>query len=189
MTWEENLLEYRRQLQDPHTAYQVWTKHLTDKERKRLGGDLEAAYRDRGRTIGIWATAKSVDENLATLQLARLYGMPDSEYFPLLRQVSPAAPRPGQPEWNAESGQLRLGGVLIRQVASPSNAHNIVAVLNAFEAESWPPRISVPPELSSDVEAIGKTVSSLNRNLQAIRFRRDGTGTGICWESTLPVPQ
>jgi len=90
----------------------------------------------------------------------------------------------GQPCWDAQLRELRLGRVLVKQFRQPSA--NQERILSAFQEEGWPPRIDdpLPPDPEHDPkQRLRTTLKSLNRSQQQalIRFRSDGTGQGILW--------
>lgn len=98
------------------------------------------------------------------------------------------------PKWEKDTGELRLGSTIARQVAS--QARNARAVLDAFEAQKWPARINNPvaapidhtraegPQRMANATRLNETIKTLNKDLEGIRFHADGTGTRITWERT-----
>lgn len=97
----------------------------------------------------------------------------------LSREDSNAA---GKPKWNRDQGKLYYDERKIKFIRSISVAKNVVSVLDAFEEEGWPNRIDDPLSPSKDQQRLHETIRRLNDNLAVIRFRADGTGTGIVWE-------
>lgn len=88
-----------------------------------------------------------------------------------------------RPQWDNTTRTLYLGTTLVRQYRVP--AENQVVVLEAFERAGWPQRIDDPlPERFGTPRKmlLNETVRSLNRSQKLIKFRGDGTGTGILWE-------
>jgi len=88
------------------------------------------------------------------------------------------------PHWDENLLQLRYGATLIRQFRSM--AANQGLILTAFQEEGWRPRIDDPLHFSPTIDPkrrLRDTIASLNRNhlTNLIRFRGDGTGTGIRW--------
>ncbi len=130
--------------------------------------------------------AKNVSRELATIQLAKQFGLPSSEYNWMLKELGEAVPTedvvPGRPHWDRESGKLTLNGEEIRSILRPQQAINVVAVLDAFESANWSERIQDPLPPPSDPERLGQTLRRLQNNLTKIRFSRDGTGSGVRWE-------
>jgi hypothetical protein len=66
---------------------------------------------------------------------------------------------------------------LHQKIKNLGPAVNVVKVLDAFEEENWPERIDDP----LDPGKLAESIRSLNVNLTAIQFVRDGTGGGIYW--------
>ncbi|MBL8793365.1 MAG: hypothetical protein JNM56_05655, partial [Planctomycetia bacterium] len=106
---------------------------------------------------------------------------------------SEALPSSGEkPQWNKERGELRWQRQLARKVVL--RAKNIVAVLDAFEAQGWPFKIKdplAPPpdphvapkyQRTSNSLRLHETIKTLNDGLRHIRFHADGTGEGISWQ-------
>ncbi|MCA9054837.1 MAG: hypothetical protein KDA75_13440 [Planctomycetaceae bacterium] len=183
MTAQEALRTHAFRVNDPHTATRVWDVHLTEEEREQLG-DLETAYR-QWKTVGIWMRAKRTTFELAIIELAKLFGLTDSDERWLRAAVGQPLPEvPVRPVWDRARGQLRIRDQVVREVrnlASNGQPTNIVRVLDAFEKEGWPPRIADPRPGLRDPERIRQTVRSLNSGLSRILFRADGTGEGIAW--------
>jgi hypothetical protein len=91
-----------------------------------------------------------------------------------------------RPRW--EDGRRRLvwGDWVVKEFRLP--ADNQETILSALEEESWPPRIDdpLPPVGEQDPKArLHDAIKGLNRRQRhrLIRFRGDGTGRGILWES------
>jgi hypothetical protein len=88
------------------------------------------------------------------------------------------------PEWDAEDKVLRFNGAVVKQFTFP--APNQEAVLAAFQEEHWPRRIDDPLHPTSEQDArrrLNDTIRYLNQKMvnPFIRFRGDGTGTGVAW--------
>ena len=102
----------------------------------------------------------------------------------LSRHVSPVVP-----EWDPVRRQLRLSSRVLKEFRQP--APNQITVLDAFQTASWPRRIDdpLPPFFGNDQTAakqrLHETIKNLNRALprRTIRFRGDGSGRGVLWES------
>jgi hypothetical protein len=67
-------------------------------------------------------------------------------------------------------------------------APNQELILAAFEEEAWPPRIDDPLPVMEDhrsKDRLHETIKALNRHQKCrrIRFRGDGTGSGVRWEN------
>jgi hypothetical protein len=101
---------------------------------------------------------------------------------------APAARQPARdvPLWNDERRELWWRGQLVKRFRQP--ARNQVTVLSAFQEEGWPPRIDnpLPPQHGQDDgQRLHDAIVKLNQNQyhRLLRFRADGTGQGVCWET------
>ena len=95
------------------------------------------------------------------------------------RRVRLALSRLGvMPHWDVDRSELRIGAIVVRNVAQ--RATNLIRVLSVFEEDGWPRRIDSP--LDPGPARFADTIRKLNENLTSIRFRADGSGTGIVWE-------
>lgn len=126
---------------------------------------------DPGRSFAAAVVGKRF--NLAMFQ-------PPDEDAPLARERMP------QPHWDRQRRELRLGDAVVKRF--PNRSSNQEAILAAFEEEGWPRRVDdpLPPKAEQDSKCrLHDTIKCLNRRQQQqlIRFRGDGTGEGICWES------
>jgi hypothetical protein len=97
----------------------------------------------------------------------------------------PAAPGLEHPCWDAMRRELTWQGGLVKRFRTPAPCQE--TILAAFEEEQWPPRIDDPLKgspLQDPKQRLHDVVRCLNRNQvqRRIRFRRDGTGEGICWD-------
>jgi hypothetical protein len=89
------------------------------------------------------------------------------------------------PNWGAEKRVLWFNGQVVKRFKW--HAVNQEAILAAFDEEGWPCRIDdpLPPHPEQDPKRrLSDTIKCLNRKHfnRLIRFRGDGTGTGIVWE-------
>lgn len=89
------------------------------------------------------------------------------------------------PRWDGERHELRWGAKLVKRFREP--ARNQELILAAFEEEGWPPHIDdpLPSPLSCDAKRrLHDTIKRLNRRQvnRLIRFRSDGSGSGVIWE-------
>jgi hypothetical protein len=89
------------------------------------------------------------------------------------------------PCWNEATGELTLGGVLLKRLKV--SAINQRCVLDVFQEEGWPERIDAPLPLSGEDDTqpyLGYTIRRLNSSLlrPLLRFCKDSTGEGIRWE-------
>lgn len=87
------------------------------------------------------------------------------------------------PQWNRDTGELSLGGEVIKRIKNLGQATNITAVLDAFQEEGWLVRIDDPLPGGRNPERLKDTIRSLNENLSRIKFVGDGSGQGIRWEA------
>lgn len=102
----------------------------------------------------------------------------------ILKRSSSSGQAKTLPHWDRETRELRYRGKVVRRVARPKQAGNIVPILDAFEAAGWPPRIDDPHRAGrKGADGLRRDVSSLNEGLDTSRmkFASDGTGTGIVW--------
>jgi hypothetical protein len=91
------------------------------------------------------------------------------------------------PNWDPETRTLYLGQRIVKRYRVPSI--NQEAVLSAFQEEGWPRRIDDPLPCRAGLKAkyrLHFTIRRLNQceRERLIRFFGDGTGEGVCWEST-----
>lgn len=86
-----------------------------------------------------------------------------------------------KPHWDRERRELTYRGEVIRRISGLERAKNVVAILDCFELDSWPPRIDDPLPYQADPVRLAAAVKSLNTGLTAIRFHKDGTGKGVAW--------
>lgn len=95
-----------------------------------------------------------------------------------------------RPRWDRARRELWLGTQLIKRFRVP--ATNQELILQAFEEEGWPDRLDDPlpyVEGVNNPERLHATINRLNgRQITVlIRFKGDGTGTGILWEIVSPL--
>ncbi len=118
---------------------------------------------------------RKIEETQTALDRLR----PVAEKFKL--ETGAVAGGPKQPTWDRERRKLFFAGQEIKSVRSLKVAKNVVLVLDTFELDGWPHRIDSP--LPDDSKTLHETIDSLNKNLKVIRFRSDGDGEGIMWET------
>ncbi len=70
------LQRLRLHVQHLMSAQRVWDR-LAPEERRRLGGDLVAAYDRYGRTVGIWRELRGVSQPRAIIEAAYQVGLTD----------------------------------------------------------------------------------------------------------------
>ena len=183
--FRKTLSEHAARVQDVHTGFEVWSEYLTREERCRVGSFEEAYSRGTGGTIGMWARAKGISLELATLQLARLYGMPEGMYELLVKQLdgsettSELLSNRNRPFWNHDLSELRLHGEVIKRIRNRDTGYELVLILDTFEKLGWPDRIDVQLPGGSNPSRLGDKIKSLNKNLRQIVFR--AAGKGITW--------
>ena len=179
----EILETLRSRVRSGLVAAEIWDL-FTDSERDRLGGDLQASWRRVG-TVGMWMEARGGSLEQALVRVARVMDLVSSrELRKLERELElegldlPADP--DLPNWNSRNGELRFGDDVIRNIRVLRNPSNIQRIIEAFHTAGWPIRIDNP--LSSDQEQLHQTLRSLNKGLDAIRFRAQEGGRAIVWE-------
>ena len=88
--------------------------------------------------------------------------------------------------WDSGRRELKLNGKTIRAFKWP--AKNQERILRVFQEEGWPDRIDdpLPPTEVCPKKKLHDTIKCLNRGVKGkgIRFRGDGTGQGVIWESS-----
>ena len=90
-----------------------------------------------------------------------------------------------KPVWDASRRMLLLGPQVVKHFRVPAPLQEVI--LNAFAEEGWAARVDDPLPLDPHTDAkrrVQSVIMCLNRNQRErlIRFRGDGTGTGIMWE-------
>jgi hypothetical protein len=94
-------------------------------------------------------------------------------------------PVTSRPCWDSSRRELTLRGTVVKRYRVP--AQNQERILATFEEEGWPDHIDDPLPVSPDVDPRTRLHDAINRlNCCQInpllRFRGDGTGTGVSWE-------
>lgn len=176
------------------SALLVWHRLFTSAERKRLGGDPAAAWRRLG-AIGMWIEVREASPAQAVLEMAVGIGhMSPANYDWLRRELgipsgsaAPATDRLDVPSWDSASRELRFGGQTIRQVRVMRKPSNVQRLLDAFQAQGWPPRIDNPLP-GTDENQLNQALRQLKRNLSGITFRSQQGGKAVCWSAKqIPV--
>ena len=90
-----------------------------------------------------------------------------------------------RPCWNRQRRTLKVGDAIVKHYRVP--AGNQEVILDTLEEDGWPDRIDDPltPFPQQDPKRrLQSAIMCLNRNqrLPLLRFRGDGSGTGILWE-------
>jgi len=91
-----------------------------------------------------------------------------------------------KPNWDIELRELTWRGLLVKRFRTPSACQELI--LAAFQEEDWPQRIDDPlqPVRGQDPKArLHDIIRRLNsrQRVGRLRFTKDGTGKGICWQS------
>lgn len=167
------------------SADRLWQRVLTEEERQRLGGDLEACWR-RLSTAGMWMELRGVSRERAVIEVAGELGfLTESNARWLLREIgeeSPASQEASErPSWHPERSELRWGAQVIRRVRLMANPSNIQLILDAFQAAGWPSRIDDPLPNGPDQQRLHQAVLSLNEGLDVIRFHVQEGGQAVTW--------
>jgi len=138
----------------------------------------------RWGAVGMWAKARSVSRSRAIVELAFEYQLlNEASSRRLLRAIGEAeSPTTHRPIWDRATGKLSYSNSLIREIKNLGKATNIVAILDALEELGWPSRIDDPLPGGLDGQRLREAVKTLNRGLKLIRFRGDGTSSGIVWD-------
>ncbi len=182
----DTIEELQGKVARPQWASRIWDKLLTERERQKLGGDLEKCLNTLGSTVHIWMKAKDVSLLRAIADLAKRLGfIIDMDYEWILREIGETDDRADtqvRPRWNRDRGELSFQGTIARKLRSINIAKNIVTILDTFEVEGWPDRIDDPLPKRRDSQRLRETIANLNKNLHYLRFRADGTGQGVVWE-------
>lgn len=175
------LSAWRLRLIPAVVADRVWRQIFSDDERTRLGGDLQAAWQNRG-TMAIYMRARFVTYERAMLEIAHGLGlMHPADYERLLLAIGDHQAGKLRPVWHRDRLELSVGGTVVKKLRSANVARSICRVLDAFQELAWPARIDDPLPGGSDPQRLREVVRSLERNLTLIRFNADGTGRGIVW--------
>lgn len=185
---EEALAAFKKHFMHIHLmlmARRLWDRVLRLDDRAKLGENFEAAINRHKTTIGMWRVLHpGVSEEQAVLDISKsMSTMDEATYNWLMREMvsDPQRIRGERPDWNRDCGILTFRGEVIRRVRVGTGTH-IVRILDEFEAQGWPDRIDSPITKTRDDQVHRDSIRKLNARLSAIRFRSDGTGTGILWE-------
>jgi hypothetical protein len=183
----QKLDELEPRVQSNPAAIVIWERHLTAADRKTLGDDLYQAWKQYGRTAGMWAAARGGSKERAIAEVAYALDWLDSTAYRQLLDAVGGGPGEGRrPRWIADSGELWFDGELIRSVKHPAQAKNIVRILAAFEESRWPPRVDDPITSGGESDQRRRAIESLNKGLTRIRFSCTGDGLSFGWEELEP---
>jgi len=183
----QKLDELEPRVQSNPAALAIWERHLTAADRKTLGDDLYQAWKQYGRTAGMWAAARGGSKERAIVEIAYALDWLDSTTYRQLLDALGGGPGEGRrPRWNADTGELWFDGELIRSVKNPAQAKNIVRILAAFEESGWPRRVDDPITIGGESDTRRRTIETLNKGLTRIRFTCTGDGLSFGWEELEP---
>jgi hypothetical protein len=178
------------QVQSAPAAMAVWTTLFNAAERSQLGDDPYAAWKHSGGTAGMWTIVRGVPRDQAIVEIAyaldRLDAATADELLPALGvDRAPAS----IPRWLKEKGELWFDGRIVRRIRNVARAKKVVAVLDAFESDGWPVRIDDPVTAGGDSSRRRRTIESLNKELEAIRFSCGGDGRSFEWKTLQRSPR
>jgi hypothetical protein len=177
------LEQLEARVQSNIAAMAIWTKHFTDAERKALGDDAYQAWKNNGRTAGMWAAARDVSLDQAIVEIAYALDWVDTKTSSeLLEALGGGKENVSKPRWLKEKRELWFEGQIVRQIRNASRAKNIIAILDAFEDSGWPKQIDDPVTSGGDSSQRRRTIESLNVGLKRIRFSCLGDGLSFGWE-------
>lgn len=93
----------------PICAERLWQRHLTERDRQTLGGDLKIAFAKHGGTAGMWARLRGVSLERAVIEVAkRLNFLPEGDAQWLLREIGEPADAEEAMERAIAAGHLVL---------------------------------------------------------------------------------
>jgi hypothetical protein len=169
-----------------HIAGRLWRQILSEEDRAYLGGDFRQAFlAEEHRMVGIYNRLYSqLSVERSMLEALRQLGwIPEARYERLVEAIGEGSDllprRGGRPEWRKPA--LYLRGQLIRQIRQTDKAFRIVSILDAFELRGWPPHLTYGQLKLEPGRELREAVATLNRGLEAIVFKPDGTGKGVLW--------
>jgi len=176
------IIQASERIRGPRGFQLCWDRVLTEAEREDAGGDIDACYKTYlGHPGNLLVKLRQCSVEKAIIEVAyRLSFLTPQSYEWLLSEIAEDAPLTDTPVWDRESGRLVFDGHQIRKFRS--NAKNVVKILDDFEELNWPRSIIDPFQNHEDPQTVHQSVSSLNTNLEHLRFYvRDGR---VCWESS-----
>lgn len=164
-------------------AMAIWTKHLTAAERKALGDDPYLAWKNNGRTAGMWAAVRDVSRDQAIVEIAYALDWVDTKTSSeLLEALGGGKENVSKPRWLKDKRELWFEGKIVRRIRNSTRAKNIVAILDTFEECGWPPQIDDPVTAGGDSSQRRRTIESLNKAMKRIHFSCVGDGLSFGWE-------
>ena len=188
--WARDELEnaYRR-VQNLTAAQRLWDRVLTEKDRRKCGGSLAAAWAaDTGLTVGMYCTARGTTADRGLVEVAHALGFVNERLRNNLLDAlgeQPAERDPEKPHWDKQARELRFRGAVVRRVPKPAQSKNVVRILDEFEDLGWPTRIDDPLTGGGKDDRRRRAVETLNGRMlsDTIRFACDGDGTGFLWRA------
>lgn len=195
----EELQRLRDLIRSDTVKRELWGNRFTAADRRKFSGPEREVLRAH-HTIELWHIARGTPTpNQCIVEAAYAMGLLNDSRRDSLLDALGAKPRAGKiprprsaavPHWDEDARELRFQGKVVRVVKRPRQAHNIVKILQAFEAARWPPRIDDPHGRKSSDETRRRDVSNLNLGLDTslMKFECDGDGTGFLWKKT-PQPK
>ena len=164
-------------------AVAIWAHHFTPADRKALGDDAYQAWKNHGRTAGMWAAARGVTRDRAIVDVAYALDWLDTKTCKaLLSALGEGENAAATPRWLARTGELWFEGHVVRRIRNLTKASIIVRILEAFEECGWPPTIDDPVTAGGDSAQRRRAVESLNDGLTRIRFACAGDGQCFRWD-------
>lgn len=171
-------------------AIAVWTTLFTAAERATLGDEPYVAWKHNGGTAGMWAAVRDVPRDQAIVEIAYALDRLDTVTADeLLRALGVERAPASIPRWLKPRGELWFDGRIVRRIRNVGRAKNVVAVLDAFESDGWPARIDDPVTSGGDSSQRRRTIESLNKELETIRFACGGDGCSFEWKTLQRSPR
>ena len=183
-------------IQNETAARELWTNRFTAADRRKFA-ELWPEVWKKHNIIGMWHIARGTPTwNECIVEVAHALGFINGPRRESLLEALGANTHTGEasgarvrsaapkPHWDDEARELRYRGQLVRVVKKPKQAHNIVAILRAFQAAGWPARIDDPLKRQSSDQTRRRDMESLNKRLlkPLLKFECDGNGTGFLWK-------
>jgi hypothetical protein len=166
-------------------AERLWDRVLTDKEKKKLGGDFLAAARN-GRAVGMWMRLHGVNQLRALVEVAYAVEFVKAQTRDwLLRELGAkqqTKTTDNIPDWDKSSGKLRLNGRIIRTVRVMREPTNVQIILDKFQAANWPTSIPNPFINDDNPNLLHQAIRSLNKRLKSIRFHSSEGAKSVYWQ-------
>ncbi len=179
----KKLEELEPRVQGVAAATAIWTRNFTDAEQRTLGDDAYIAWKNNGRTAGMWAAVREVSRDQAIVQIAYALDWLDTQTTnELLAALGAGQGDVRKPRWLKDKGELWFEGKIVRKIRATARATNVVALLDALEESNWPSPIDDPITTGGDSSTRRRTVESLNKDLTGIRFSCAGDGESFRWE-------